>query len=113
MSRIPNTGKMAPMNLYKITFFVCSEDCPKNILLPYLPDIMNKLESVLKAKFNELVEKGNKVNGGLYHGLTLRNFDQVFSYFPSASMTGYRCCSFFSSVLCIRIPIPKPIFLRA
>ena len=38
-----------------------SEDCPKNILLPYLPDIMNKLESVLKAKFNELVEKGNKV----------------------------------------------------
>jgi hypothetical protein len=40
---------------------MCSEDCPKNILLPYLPDIMNKLESVLKAKFNELVEKGNKV----------------------------------------------------
>merc|ERR1740128_460652 len=38
-----------------------SEDCPKNILLPYLPEIMGKLESVLKAKFNELVEKGNKL----------------------------------------------------
>lgn len=25
-----------------------SEDCPKNILVPYLPDIMGKLESVLK-----------------------------------------------------------------
>ena len=38
-----------------------SEDCPKNILLPYLPDIMARLEEVLKAKFNELVEKGNKL----------------------------------------------------
>jgi len=38
-----------------------SEDCPKNILLPYLPDIMTRLEEVLKAKFNELVEKGNKL----------------------------------------------------
>jgi len=38
-----------------------SEDCPKNILLPYLPDIMGRLEEVLKAKFNELVEKGNKL----------------------------------------------------
>jgi len=38
-----------------------SEDCPKNIMLPYLPDIMTKLETVLKAKFNELVEKGNKL----------------------------------------------------
>ena len=25
-----------------------SEDCPKNILVPYLPDIMSKLEAVLK-----------------------------------------------------------------
>jgi len=38
-----------------------SEDCPKNIMVPYLPDIMAKLETVLKAKFNELVEKGNKL----------------------------------------------------
>merc|ERR1719234_1994173 len=38
-----------------------SEDCPKNILLPYLPDIMGSLEEVLKQKFNELVEKGNKL----------------------------------------------------
>jgi len=38
-----------------------SEDCPKNILVPYLPEIMGKLESVLKAKFSELVEKGNKL----------------------------------------------------
>lgn len=38
-----------------------SEDCPKNILLPYLSDIMTRLEEVLKAKFNELVEKGNKL----------------------------------------------------
>lgn len=38
-----------------------SEDCPKNILLPYLDAIMQRLEDVLKAKFNELVEKGNKL----------------------------------------------------
>merc|ERR1719209_536518 len=34
-----------------------SEDCPKNILLPYLPDIMTRLKEVLEAKFNELEEK--------------------------------------------------------
>ena len=38
-----------------------SEDCPKNILLPYLPDIMARLEEVLKAKFIELVASGNKL----------------------------------------------------
>ena len=38
-----------------------SEDCPKNILLPYLPDFMNRLEEVLTAKFHELVQKGNKL----------------------------------------------------
>ena len=27
-----------------------SEDCPKNILLPYLPDIMNRLEQVLQVR---------------------------------------------------------------
>merc|ERR1719187_603098 len=31
------------------------------LLLPYLDDIMGRLEDVLKAKFNELVEKGNKL----------------------------------------------------
>ena len=38
-----------------------SEDCPKNILLPYLPDIMARLEEVLAAKFNEMVQKGTKL----------------------------------------------------
>ncbi|CAL7948610.1 unnamed protein product [Xylocopa violacea] len=38
-----------------------SEDCPKNILTPYLDAIMAKLESILKAKFQELVEKGTKL----------------------------------------------------
>merc|ERR1712223_1170017 len=38
-----------------------SEDCPKNILLPYLPDIMTRLKEGLEAKFNELVAKGNKL----------------------------------------------------
>jgi len=38
-----------------------SEDCPKNILVPYLPDIMSKLEAVLKSKLDELVQKGNKL----------------------------------------------------
>ena len=38
-----------------------SEDCPKNILLPYLPEIMARLEAVLTAKFHELVQKGNKL----------------------------------------------------
>ena len=38
-----------------------SEDCPKTILTPYLDGIMGKLESILSSKFNELVEKGNKL----------------------------------------------------
>ena len=38
-----------------------SEDCPKNILIPYLDAIMAKLESILNAKFHELVEKGTKL----------------------------------------------------
>ena len=33
----------------------------KNILLLYMPDIMGRLEEVLKAKFNELVASGNKL----------------------------------------------------
>ena len=36
-------------------------NCPKNILLPYLPDFMNRLEEVLTAKFHKLVQKGNKL----------------------------------------------------
>jgi hypothetical protein len=57
---------------------VSSEDCPKNILLPYLPDIMTKLESVLKAKFNELVEKGNKVTDSLF----LNNSHRIRNVYP-------------------------------
>ncbi|XP_015121637.1 importin-5 [Diachasma alloeum] len=38
-----------------------SEDCPKNILTPYLDAIMAKLEGILTAKFQELVEKGTKL----------------------------------------------------
>lgn len=38
-----------------------SEDCPKAILAPYLEAIIGKLESILSSKFNELVEKGNKL----------------------------------------------------
>lgn len=38
-----------------------SEDCAKNILMPYLDAIMGKLESILTAKFQELVEKGTKL----------------------------------------------------
>lgn len=38
-----------------------SEDCPKNILTPYLDAIMAKLESILTAKFQELLEKGTKL----------------------------------------------------
>jgi hypothetical protein len=38
-----------------------SEDCPKNILTPYLDAIMAKLESILTAKFHELVQKGTKL----------------------------------------------------
>jgi hypothetical protein len=47
---------------------------------------MNKLESVLKAKFNELVEKGNKVNAGVCQ--TLGSFHQLFTHVPTAAMTG-------------------------
>ena len=35
-----------------------SEDCPKNILSPYLDAVMVKLETILNSKFRELVEKG-------------------------------------------------------
>jgi len=38
-----------------------SEDCPKSILAPYLDNIMAKLETILSAKFKELVEKGTKL----------------------------------------------------
>ena len=38
-----------------------SEDCPKHILIPYLDAIMGKLESILTAKFQELVERGTKL----------------------------------------------------
>ncbi|XP_040566990.1 importin-5 [Lepeophtheirus salmonis] len=38
-----------------------SEDCPKNILTPYLDPIIQKLEEILSSKFRELVEKGNKM----------------------------------------------------
>ncbi|KAI9554129.1 hypothetical protein GHT06_019401 [Daphnia sinensis] len=38
-----------------------SEDCPKSILAQYLDSIMAKLEAILSAKFNELVERGTKL----------------------------------------------------
>ena len=38
-----------------------SEDCPKAVLAPYLDNIMAKLESILTSKFQELMEKGNKL----------------------------------------------------
>lgn len=38
-----------------------TEDCPKHILTPYLQGLMAKLESILSAKFKELVEKGTKL----------------------------------------------------
>ena len=38
-----------------------SEDCPKNILASYLDNIIEKLHTILNSKFNELVEKGNKL----------------------------------------------------
>jgi hypothetical protein len=76
----------AGCNLGVIHSNFCSEDCPKNILLPYLPDIMNKLESVLKAKFNELVEKGNKVNAVSLSRSD--SFHQLFPHVPTAAMIG-------------------------
>ncbi|XKL61021.1 hypothetical protein PGB90_008078 [Kerria lacca] len=38
-----------------------AEDCPKHILVQYLNDIMVKLESILNAKFKELLERGTKL----------------------------------------------------
>ncbi|XP_018335482.1 importin-5 [Agrilus planipennis] len=38
-----------------------SEDCPKHILTQYLDPLMAKLETILTAKFKELVEKGTKL----------------------------------------------------
>ncbi|XP_023288380.1 importin-5 isoform X2 [Orussus abietinus] len=38
-----------------------SEDCPKSTLISYLDAIMAKLEPILTAKFQELVEKGTKL----------------------------------------------------
>ncbi|GBL83789.1 Importin-5 [Araneus ventricosus] len=41
-----------------VNFF---EDCPKNILSPYMNSIVNSLEIVLKSTLNDLVEKGTKL----------------------------------------------------
>ncbi|CAL1261451.1 unnamed protein product [Larinioides sclopetarius] len=41
-----------------VNFF---EDCPKNILSPYMNSIVNSLEVVLKSTLNDLVEKGTKL----------------------------------------------------
>ncbi|KAL1491195.1 hypothetical protein ABEB36_011831 [Hypothenemus hampei] len=38
-----------------------AEDCPKHILSGYLNPLMAKLEAILTAKVNELVEKGTKL----------------------------------------------------
>ena len=38
-----------------------SEECPPSIMSPYLDMIISKLESVLQAKFQELMERGNKL----------------------------------------------------
>lgn len=38
-----------------------SEQCPKTILVKYLPAIMQKLHKVLKVRLEELVAKGNKL----------------------------------------------------
>ncbi|KAK7090444.1 importin-5-like [Littorina saxatilis] len=38
-----------------------SEDCPKGILVQYLPTIITKLELLMTSKFKEHVEKGNKL----------------------------------------------------
>ncbi|CAI4225451.1 unnamed protein product [Auanema sp. JU1783] len=38
-----------------------SEDCPQQVITPYLPAIMQKLEYVLETTFSILQEKGNKV----------------------------------------------------
>lgn len=38
-----------------------SEDCPKNLLIPYLQVIMAKLENVLQEKFKELAGGGKKL----------------------------------------------------
>ncbi|CAJ0587881.1 unnamed protein product, partial [Mesorhabditis spiculigera] len=38
-----------------------TEDCPKNIIQPYLPKIMESLEQVLEATFKQLVEKNKKL----------------------------------------------------
>jgi hypothetical protein len=38
-----------------------SEECPKNIISNYLPDMMRSLEQVLEATFKHLVEKNKKL----------------------------------------------------
>ena len=65
-----------------------SEDCPKNILLPYLPDIMGRLEEVLKAKFNELVASGNK----LVLEQIVTTIMPVWLILPRRSSSGTRLC---------------------
>lgn len=59
-----------------------SEDCPKNILTPYLDAIMAKLESILTAKFQELVEKGTKLV--LEQVRSLRSFHVLLKLFQSS-----------------------------
>ncbi|XP_070538592.1 importin-5-like [Ptychodera flava] len=38
-----------------------SEDCPKSLLVPYLDGMLAKIESIITAKLQELVQRGNKL----------------------------------------------------
>ena len=49
--RLENFGFYSILGSEKVqVYLIFSEDCPKNILVPYLPQIMEKLESVLKVR---------------------------------------------------------------
>ncbi|CAH1781938.1 unnamed protein product [Owenia fusiformis] len=58
MGDYPNPRVQAHAGAALVNF---SEDCPKNIITPYLDVIIAKLEQVLSAKFKELLEVGNKM----------------------------------------------------
>ena len=63
-----------------------SEDCPKNILAPYLDLIIGKLEQVLMAKVKEVCKK---IFTELRECTVLRGRDHLYIYLCMFIYSGY------------------------
>ena len=84
-----------------------SEDCPKNILLTDLLNIMNRLEEVLTAKLHKMVEKRNKLvleqilsTIASVADMAQEKFVEYYEFFPDgAPRDGPQTPDFYASML--------------